>query len=157
MEPLAQPMTTSPEVFCAFDTVVFDCHSVLNHAGATWEWSFDPQPEFLSSNSDRRVQAVFGVGGPVDVTLTVTQSDGTSDTQTVPSMVTVDALNQCVPDEEVGRALTCGGSPQFGLTHDLQVETNTYTAMAWVKPNGIQPDYTGIILCLLYTSPSPRD
>ena len=146
MEPLAQPMTTSPEVFCAFDTVVFDCHSVLNHAGATWEWSFDPQPEFLSSNSDRRVQAVFGVGGPVDVTLTVTQSDGTSDTQTVPSMVTVDALNQCVPDEEVGRALTCGGSPQFGLTHDLQVETNTYTAMAWVKPNGIQPDYTGIIL-----------
>ena len=40
----------------------------------------------------------------------------------------------------------CAGSPQFGLTHDLEVETNTYTAMAWVKPNGTQPEYTGIIL-----------
>ena len=43
-------------------------------------------------------------------------------------------------------ALKCGGSPQFGLTHDLQVETNTFTAMAWVKPVGIQPNYTGIVL-----------
>ena len=146
LAPLAQPMTSSSEVFCALDTVVFDCHSVLNHAGAAWSWSFDPQPEFLSSSTDRRVEAVFGVGGPVDVTLTVTQSDGSSDTKTVPAMVTVDTQNQCVPDEEVGQALMCGGSPQFGLTHDLQVETNTFTAMAWVKPNGIQPDYTGIVL-----------
>ena len=146
LTPLAQPMTTSAEVFCAFDTVVFDCHSVLKHAGASWSWSFDPEPEFLSSSTDRRVQAVFGVGGPVDVTLTVTQSDGSSDTKTVPAMVTVDAQNQCVPDEEVGQALMCGGSPQFGLTHDLQVQTNTFTAMAWVKPNGVQPDYTGIVL-----------
>ena len=146
MTPLAQPMTTSPEVYCAFDTVVFDCHGVLNHSGASWSWSFDPEPEFLSSSTDRRVQAVFGVGGPVDVTLTVMQSDGSSDTKTVPAMVTVDAQNQCVPDEEVGQALMCGGSPQFGLTHDLEVETNTFTAMAWVKPNGIQPEYTGIIL-----------
>ena len=103
-------------------------------------------PEFLSSSTDRRVQAVFGVGGPVDVTLTVMQSDGSSDTKTVPAMVTVDAQNQCVPDEEVGQALMCGGSPQFGLTHDLGVQTNTFTAMAWVKPNGIQPEYTGILL-----------
>lgn len=146
LEPLAQPMTASPEVFCAFDTVVFDCHSVLNHAGATWEWSFDPQPEYVSSTTDRRVQAVFGVGGAVDVTLTVTQADGASDTKSVPAMVTVDVLNQCVPDAEVGKALMCGGNPQFGLTHDLEVQTNTYTAMAWVKPNGIQPEYTGIIL-----------
>ena len=134
LAPLAQPMTSSSEVFCALDTVVFDCHSVLNHAGAAWSWSFDPQPAFLSSSTDRRVEAVFGVGGPVDVTLTVTQSDGSSDTKTVLGMVTVDAQNQCVPDEEVGMALKCGGSPQFGLTHDLQVETNTFTAMAWVKP-----------------------
>lgn len=146
LAPLAQPMTTSSEVFCAFDTVVFDCHSVLNHAGASWSWSFDPEPDFLSSSTDRRVQVVFGQGGPVDVTLTVTQGDGSSDSKTMPAMVTVDAQNQCVPDEEVGQALMCGGNPQFGLTHDLQVETNTFTAMAWVKPNGIQPDYTGIVL-----------
>ena len=62
---------------------MFDCHSVLNHAGASWLWSFDPQPEYLSSSTDRRVHVVFGQDGPVDVTLTVTQSDGSSDTKTV--------------------------------------------------------------------------
>ena len=146
LAPLAQPMTSSSEVFCALDTVVFDCHSVLNHAGAAWSWSLtSARISFVVDRPSRR-GGVWGGGGPVDVTLTVTQSDGSSDTKTVPAMVTVDAQNQCVPDEEVGQALMCGGSPQFGLTHDLQVETNTFTAMAWVKPYGIQPDYTGIVL-----------
>lgn len=146
LEPLAQPMTASPEVYCANDTVAFDCHSVLNHNGASWEWAFDPEPLYLSSTTERRVEVVFGVGGPVDVTLTVTQADGTSDSRTVEDMVVVGDPSQCLPSGEVGNALNCGGSPQFGLTHDLGVLTNTYTAMAWVKPNGIQPDYTGIVL-----------
>jgi len=146
LEPLAQPMTASPEVYCANDTVAFDCHSVLNHSGATWEWAFDPEPQYVSSLTSRRVEVVFGTGGPVDVTLTVTQADGSSDTRTVLGMVEVGDPAQCLPNGEAGDALNCDGAPQFGMTHDLGVVTNTYTAMAWVKPNGIQPDYTGIVL-----------
>ena len=146
MEPLAQPMTHSPEVYCALDTVTFDCHSLLLHEGATWNWSFSPEPEYVSSLNDRQVKAVFGVSGSVDVTLEVTQADGSMDVKTVPGMITIDATNQCFPDGEAGLALHCNGSPEFGLTHDLAVETNTYTVMAWVWPEGIQPDYTGIVL-----------
>ncbi|MGB1577120.1 MAG: LamG-like jellyroll fold domain-containing protein [Flavobacteriales bacterium] len=146
LEPLAQPMTASPEVYCANDTVAFDCHSVLNHNGTTWEWAFHPEPQYVSSSTSRRVEVVFGSGGPVDVTLTVTQADGSSDTRTVLGMVEVGDPAQCLPNGEAGDALNCGGAPQFGMTHDLGVVTNTYTAMAWVKPNGIQPDYTGIVL-----------
>jgi hypothetical protein len=32
------------------------------------------------------------------------------------------------------------------LTHDLGLETNTYTVSAWVRPEGIQPDYTAIAI-----------
>lgn len=146
LTPLARPMTDSPEVYCALDTVVFDCHSVVLHEGASWEWSFDPQPEYVSSSNDRRIQVVFGTGGPVDVTLTVTQADGASSTTTQEAMVVVGDAQQCFPDPEIGEALFCGGNPQHALTHDLGVETNTYTVMAWVYPDGIQPDYTGIVL-----------
>ena len=43
-------------------------------------------------------------------------------------------------------ALECSGSAGHGLTHDLGLLTNTFTAMAWVRPDGIQPDYTAIVI-----------
>jgi photosystem II stability/assembly factor-like uncharacterized protein len=144
--PVSQPMTASPQVYCALDTVVFDCHGLVNHQGASWSWSFEPEPLFVSDASSRRVEVVFGEGGDVDVTLAVTLADGTTDVHQQPSMVHVGDPSQCAPDGLAGGALRCAGSPQFGLTHDLGVVTNTYTVAAWVKPNGIQPDYTGLVL-----------
>ena len=146
VSPQAQPMTASPEVYCALDTVSFDCHSLLLHEGASWAWSFDPEPLYVSSLSERRVQVIFGGGGAYDVGLTVVQADGLSSQTMVPAMVQVGEANQCQPDGLAGQALNCQGNPQHALTHELGVTTNTYTAMAWVRPNGIQPDYTGLVL-----------
>ena len=56
-------------------------------------------------------------------------------------LVTMGPQNQCVPDGEVG--VECNPALSLGLTGH---ETNTFTAMAWVKPDGIQPNYTGIVL-----------
>ena len=144
--PIAQPMTANPDVFCAGDTVRFECHSILNHDGAGWAWTFDPAPEFVSSLSVRNPMVVFGEGGAYDVSLTVTDGNGLSDVRSVPAMVVVDPSNPCAASGIPGDALACSGSNGYGLTHDLGLETNTYTAMAWVKPQGIQPDYTAIVI-----------
>ena len=145
-EPIAQPMTANPEVYCAGDSVRFACHSILVHEGATWSWSFDPEPAFVSSSTDRNPVVIFGEGGAYDVTLTVTDSAGNSDSKTVPAMVEVGPTSQCEASGVPGMALECSGSSGHGLTHDLGLYTNTFTAMAWVRPDGIQPDYTAMII-----------
>ena len=144
--PVAQPMTSNPEVYCAGDSVRFACHSILEHNGATWNWSFDPAPDFVSSASVKNPVVIFGEGGAYDVTLTVTDADGNSDSRTVPAMVTVGSANQCEASGVPGMALECSGSSGYGLTHDLGLYTNTYTVMAWVRPEGIQPEYTAIAM-----------
>ena len=144
--PIAQPMTANPEVYCAGDSVRFACHSILVHEGATWQWSFDPQPAFVSSSTDRNPVVIFGEGGAYDVTLTVTDSAGNSDSKTVPAMIEVGPTSQCEASGVPGMALECSGSAGHGLTHDLGLLTNTFTAMAWVRPDGIQPDYTAIVI-----------
>ena len=144
--PIAQPMTANPGVFCAGDTVRFECHSILNHTGASWQWTFDPMPEFISSTSVRNPVVIFGDAGAFEVSLTVTDGDGLSDTRTVPAMVEVGPLSNCNASGVPGMALHCSGSDGYGLTHDLGLETNTYTVSAWVRPEGIQPDYTAIAI-----------
>ena len=144
--PLAQPMTANAEVYCAGDSVYFECHSILVHNGASWAWSFDPEPEFVSSTTARNPTVVFGEGGVYDVSLTVTNADGVSDTKSVPGMVEVGPSSQCEASGTPGMALHCSGSNGYGLTHDMGLETNTFTAMAWVYPEGIQPEYSAMVI-----------
>ena len=43
--PVAQPITYSDRVECLMDPVQFDCYSILNHQGASWEWTITPKPQ----------------------------------------------------------------------------------------------------------------
>jgi PKD repeat protein len=144
--PIAQPMTSNPVVFCAGDSVHFDSYSIVVNEGATWTWTFDPQPEFVSSSAVRNPVVIFGQGGDYDVSLTVTDAEGMTDTKSVAGMVQVGPASQCEASGIPGMALECSGSNGYGLTHDLGIETNTYTVMAWVRPDGIQPDYAAIAI-----------
>jgi hypothetical protein len=146
ISPLAMPMTESPNVFCATDTVKFDCHSILNHEGALWSWSFSPEPVYISSNFTRNPSVIFGNGGYYSVTLTITDLLGNTSTKTIENMVNVGASENCLASSESGGALYCNGNYGHGSTQDLGVTTNEYTAMAWVYPEGIQGGYTGIVL-----------
>ncbi|MCH2235729.1 MAG: T9SS type A sorting domain-containing protein [Crocinitomicaceae bacterium] len=142
--PIAQPMTSTDTIYCSRDTVQFDCYSVLDHAGATWEWTFAPAPAYVSSTSDRNPKVVFDSEGSYDVTLTVTDGGGNSDTKTVTNMVTL--VNQCAPEDLPGLAMQTFGTGDFAQTPDLEIgATNTFTVSAWVKPDGIQPEYSGIV------------
>ena len=144
--PEAQPMTESPTVYCPADTVDFECYSLVMGADASRQWSFSPQPAWISSPSDRHPRVVFGNGGSYDVTLTVTDALGNSSTKTVASIVQVGAAANCQAAPESGDALYCSGSSAHGITQDLNVTSNHFTAMAWVRPEGIQGGYTGIVL-----------
>jgi len=142
--PIAQPMVNSETVYCSRDTTQFNCYSVLNHEGASWLWGFSPMPEYVSSLTDRNPKVVFGAEGSYDVTLTVTDGEGNTDTKTVENMVTLN--DQCQPDPFPGFAMECYESGDYATTNNLNIEaTNEFTVSAWIKPNGIQPAYTGIV------------
>lgn len=60
-------------------------------------------------------------------------------------MITVN--NQCGVDTIPGKALKAAGTNQHGQVANANLgTTNTITVTAWVKPNGIQPDYSGIFM-----------
>ena len=144
--PLAQPITYRDTLFCSRDTVAFDCYSILNHDGASWEWSFDPEPSYVSSITDRDPKVLFGAEGTYDVTLTVTDGNGLSNSQTIPGMVTV--FSQCQPDTIPGDALSLGGNQgDYATFGALNEPTNTFTISAWIKPEGMQNSFAGIAFC----------
>ncbi|MFO7616409.1 MAG: LamG-like jellyroll fold domain-containing protein [Bacteroidales bacterium] len=143
-KPLAQPMTVTDTVFNPADTVRFESHSIIRADGATWSWAFSPEPDYVSSLTARNPRVVFGREGSYDVMLTVTDRDGFTDTRAVSRMVTV--VGRPEPDPKAGLALECKVTGDFAVTGDLGIETKVLTITAWVKPDGLQPDYTGIVI-----------
>lgn len=146
--PQVQPIASTKLIRCIKDTVQFEDYSILNHHGASWQWSFNPSPAWISNAGVRNPRVLFSAPGTYDVTLTVNTPGGTF-SKTVPAMVTVDAVSECTSFDTIpGNALDPRGNNagSFAKTDEpLNITTNTFTFSAWVKPNGIQPGYTGIV------------
>ncbi|MEL6837349.1 MAG: LamG-like jellyroll fold domain-containing protein [Bacteroidota bacterium] len=141
---LAQSNTVTPQIAvdkyysgCARDTFKFADHSAVGN-GASYQWSF-PGATWVSSTTARDPEVVYGLPGQYSVSLTIS-----GQTQTLNNLVEVG--DECSPDPFAGRALFCNSSSQhFRSSTELEVSTNTMTLMAWIRPDGIQDDYTGII------------
>ena len=86
-KPLVTPWVEKAKYNCMLDTAAFDDHSMLNHAGATWKWSFSPAPAFVDNLNIRNPKVVFGTPGKYTVTLTV-QQNGVEYIRTINDMVT---------------------------------------------------------------------
>ncbi|MGL5888232.1 MAG: PKD domain-containing protein, partial [Bacteroidia bacterium] len=90
--PLCQPqvnrLTYPFSMTCEPDTLQFEDHSILNHAGASWQWSFPGGNP--SSSSIRNPRVVYNAPGTYTVTLTVTDSAGLTDSNTL--VITVSAF-----------------------------------------------------------------
>lgn len=143
-QPLAQPMTSADIVYCDREDIQLDCFSFLDHTDATWQWGISPTPAYISDPNARNPIIRLDQNGSYDVTLTVTNQGGVSSTKTVENMITLD--NQCAPDAIPGLALNCTNDGDYANIPDLDLTTNTFTISAWVKPNGIQGEYTGIVM-----------
>ena len=142
--PVAQPMTYADTVFCSRDTVELDCYSILNHAGASWQWTVTPAPQYISSISDRNPLVVLGANGSYDISLTVTDGSGANDTKTINNMIVVQS--NCEPDTLPGKALKtiADGDKFISQEADLKNITN-FTVTAWIKPIGGQNIAAGIV------------
>ncbi len=115
---------------------------MLRHSEATWHWSF-PGATYVSSTTVPNPKVVYANPGTYDITLTVTQGSDSS-TKTIPAMITVPA-DQCGFDPLPGLAADLSkDSTDFITIPPLPLKTNHFTAMCWVKPQGIQHDWAAI-------------
>lgn len=82
-QPVAKAMVDKlvQTVICQIDSFYFEDYSILNHAGASWSWTFEGgQP---ATSSLRNPVAYFSQPGEFLVTLTVTDGTGQSDTDSL--------------------------------------------------------------------------
>ncbi|MDY3338119.1 hypothetical protein PG279_02875 [Riemerella anatipestifer] len=90
-KPIAQPLATNiskATLDNADMEVEFESYSIVNQNGATWEWSFNPQPYSVSDKNARNPKVVFKYNGEYDVTLKVTTPEGTH-SKTIEKMIVV--------------------------------------------------------------------
>ncbi len=144
-DPIAQPMTLTDKIYCSRDTVQLDCYSVLHHENAEWQWAFSPQPQFISNLNVRNPKVVLGTEGFYSVTLTITDGNGQTSTKTVENMLQL--IDNCSPDTIPGLAMRCVADGDYANIPNLGLsQVNSFTMSAWVKPDGIQDEYTGIVM-----------
>ncbi|MEM6720559.1 MAG: T9SS type A sorting domain-containing protein [Bacteroidota bacterium] len=86
--PVAKIMVDKLSANCAGDVFYFDDFSMLNHANATWSWTFENAN--IPTSSLRNPQVTFTATGTHLVTLTVTNAAGVSDSDAI--TITVDDL-----------------------------------------------------------------
>ncbi|NNF36542.1 MAG: hypothetical protein HKN68_20740, partial [Saprospiraceae bacterium] len=138
----AMPMVLKDKIYCSRDTVRFESFSILNADGATFTWSF-PGAQYVDDPTLRNPKVVYGNNGVYDVTLTITQLDGQTDTKTIAGMIVVDS--DCEPDRIAGDALNLdGASSDYVTIPALNQSFNEFTIAGWIKRNGDQPSYAGI-------------
>ncbi len=134
-------MAPAAEHPCQRDTVYFDDYSVVNHTGASWTWTF-PGASYVSSTSVRNPKVLYPAPGNYDVTLMVSNG-ASSSTRTVAGMIKV--TEGCSLDTIPGKAVYCSGTDKHVINSNLILpQTDSLTITAWVKPDGIQPDYSAI-------------
>ena len=145
--PVAQPMVDKLTSRCARDTFNFDDYSALNHAAATWLWSFSgtSTPTYISSTSVRNPKVIFGAVGIYDFTLTVSNGKGSS-TKAIMGKITI-TEDLCKPDIVPGKLLSLNSPGDYAeQTTAPNINTNTLTLSAWIKPNGTQVSNAGLIV-----------
>ena len=125
--PVAQPMalnlgsgnlTANPQ-----KSVQFDSYSIVKQDENTrWQWSFSPQPQYVSDATVRNPVVVFGNSGNYDVTLTVTTPAGTS-SRTIKNMITIEgstAVDEArVAEVGIEKSVLAAGEPLVVLAAGL--------------------------------------
>ncbi|MBN8681096.1 MAG: T9SS type A sorting domain-containing protein [Chitinophagales bacterium] len=141
--PVAQPMADLRKSYCSRDTVYFADFSAHYKTDAGWLWQITPAPAWISSNSVENPKVVFGASGLYSISLSVTDSMGSS-TRLLQEGIEVDS--QCEPDTVTGNTMKIELTGQYAATtRPLNLNTNTMTVMAWVKPSMVHTQTTGVL------------
>ena len=138
-QPKSIPGVQKQYLFCDRDTAYFTDLSVLKETGATWTWNFPGGSP--STSTIRNPKVVYRKPGIYDVSLIVHDVNGT-DTAVVQGMIIAD--NRCAIDTTPGSLMHISGHPGHFKGEGLGLTTQTLTITAWVRPEGIQSDYSAI-------------
>jgi photosystem II stability/assembly factor-like uncharacterized protein len=145
---LVQPMADNLETNCSRDTVQLESYSVVN-GPATYQWTITPAPQWISNANARNPRVVPGAAGQYTVVLTVTDDNGTT-TRTLPDMIdNLSGGDLCAADTMPIRSLKLVNTPSGGeyaqAGSNLNLSSNTFTATAWVRRNGAQVNFSGLL------------
>lgn len=143
-QPIAKPMVDKLSSYCVQDTFYFKDYSAHYKTGATFDWTFDPAPAYIDGIGSDSPKVVFGAQGSYAVSLTVTDSTGTS-SGTLAGGVTV--MNSgCALDTIPGKTLASYANGDFATQGQaMNFASNTVTLSAWIKPTATRTDIGGLI------------
>lgn len=85
-EPLIDPWVEKAVYNCMTDTLYFDDHSMISHAGASWHWEISPEPTYISNPDIRNPKVVLGNPGSYSVGFQLNQNGNTYE-KNFPDMV----------------------------------------------------------------------
>jgi len=145
--PNALISASTKKVLCPIvENVQFKDYSVVRNASATWSWSFPSGTPATSTDENPIVSYKGAADGFYDVTLTVTDAYGTS-SQTLTNFIEVSS--QCgssTPEAIPGNLAQLSGATNgdYLKVKDLNLSKNAFSFSCWIKPNGIQEDYSAI-------------
>jgi photosystem II stability/assembly factor-like uncharacterized protein len=136
-EIIVQPTVDKLVSYCARDTFYFDDYSMVNHDGASWSWTFDPAPQFISEAGIRNPKVVFGAAGTYTATMTLNGINKTLE---------VSVSDGCDADIYPGNALSLNGTSDHAVANgNLNLNSNTVTLAAWIKADPVQPDRSVVV------------
>lgn len=141
--PIIQLSVDKRTSFCVRDTFHFRDYSILNHEGASWNWSF-PGALWVDGADTYQPKVVYGSPGVYDVTLEV-NANGTIYSKTETAMIEV--IDECSPEIYPGNALELmsPNGNDYAVTEALNLNSNTVTFSAWIKRNGDQNPWAGLL------------
>jgi len=138
--PIVQPFVSGKAQICVRNTVEFDSYSIAR-GDASYSWEI-PGANWTSDLDARQVSATYPAPGSYTATLTLTQ-DGVDYTKSIQ----IDVNDECSPEVTPGNALSLGlGSNDYAATGEgLDLTTDRMTISAWIKRNGDQERFAGIV------------
>lgn len=138
---ICQPTVDKRIAFCDRDTFQFDDYSVLAHENASWSWTFE---EGSPATSDlRNPKVVFPGTGIYEAILTITDENGMMSS----NALEVEVRSECQPDTIPGFALRTETDGDAAIMPNQEGDPyDELTISAWVKPNGGQASYAGIVI-----------
>jgi len=141
---VVQAMCSTDRILCSRDTVQFDSYSIVEHEDAVWNWSFNPQPSYMDDANKRNPKVLFSESGAYDVQLVITQG-GSPHSYTQEEMVFVETA--CEVDTVAGLAMKVIDDGDYAQIPNLELsQVNEFTISAWVKLNGNQNEFSGIVM-----------
>ena len=144
--PIAQPMVDKLSSLCVQDTFYFKDYSAHYKTNASFQWTFDPAPSYVSSSTIDSPKVVFGNAGNYTVILTVSDSVGVS-TDTLVGGILV-SNNGCNLDTISGKCLALATNGEFATQQQaMGFSSNNLTLSAWIKPTAARSDLAGLIFC----------